>query len=66
MATADVAAQLPWKEPLVLSACADFLGTGLVVPMLISTMLAAGSAAASLLLSPETLGKELVPDLVVA
>ena len=52
--------------PLVLSACADFLGTGLVVPMLISTMLAAASAAIALLLSPETLGKELVPDLVVA
>lgn len=52
--------------PLVLSACADFLGTGLVIPMLIATMLAAGSAAVALLLSPETLGKELVPDLVVA
>ncbi len=52
--------------PLVLSACADYLGTGLVIPMLVSTVLAASSAAIALLLSPETLGKELVPDLVVA
>ena len=52
--------------PLVLAACGDFFGTGLVVPMLVSTMLAAGSAAVSLLLSPETLGKELVPDVVLA
>jgi MFS transporter, SHS family, lactate transporter len=52
--------------PLVLVLCAEKLGTGLVIPMLISTMFAALSAAISLLLSPETLGKELVPDLVVA
>jgi MFS transporter, SHS family, lactate transporter len=52
--------------PLVLAACADFFGTGLVIPMLVATMLAAASAAISLLLSPETLGKELVSELVVA
>lgn len=52
--------------PLVLAASSDFFGIGLVVPMLIATVLAASSAAISLLLSPETLGKELVPDLVVA
>jgi SHS family lactate transporter-like MFS transporter len=52
--------------PLVLAACSDFFGTGLVIPMLVATVLAASSAAVALLLSPETLGKELVPDLVVA
>jgi len=52
--------------PLVLAASSDFFGTGLVVPMLVATVLAASSAAISLLLSPETLGKELVADLVVA
>jgi SHS family lactate transporter-like MFS transporter len=52
--------------PLVLAACSDFFGTGLVIPMLVSTVLAASSAAIALLLSPETLGTELVPDLVVA
>jgi SHS family lactate transporter-like MFS transporter len=52
--------------PLVLAACSDFFGTGLVLPMLIATVIAASSAAIALLLSPETLGKELVPDLVVA
>jgi SHS family lactate transporter-like MFS transporter len=52
--------------PLVLAFCADFFGTGLVIPMLVSTMIAAGSAAVALLLSPETLGKELTSELVVA
>jgi len=52
--------------PLVLALCAETFGVGLVIPMLISTMVAAASAAVSLLLSPETLGKELTPDLVVA
>jgi len=52
--------------PLVLALCAERFGVGLVIPMLISTMVAAASAAVALLLSPETLGKELTSDLVVA
>jgi SHS family lactate transporter-like MFS transporter len=55
-------ALVPW----VLALAAETFGTGLVMPMLIGTVAAAGSVVVSLLLSPETLGKELVPDLVVA
>jgi SHS family lactate transporter-like MFS transporter len=36
------------------------------IPMLIGTLVGAASVVVSLLLSPETKGKELVPDLVVA
>jgi hypothetical protein len=39
---------------------------GFAIPMLVSTIIAAASVVISLLLSPETKGKVLVPDLVVA
>ena len=39
---------------------------GFAIPMLVSTVIAAVSVVISLLLSPETKGKVLVPDLVVA
>src|SRR5437763_611203 len=55
-------ALVPW----VLALTAESFGTGLVIPMLIGTVAAAVSVVVALLLSPETLGKELVPDLVVA
>jgi SHS family lactate transporter-like MFS transporter len=55
-------ALVPW----VLALTAETFGTGLVIPMLIGTVGAAASVVVALLLSPETLGKELVPDLVVA
>ena len=52
--------------PLVLALAAETFNTGLVFPMLISTVVAAFSVVIALLLSPETRGKELVADLVVA
>ena len=52
--------------PLVLSFFAEFYQVGLVIPMLIGTVAAAASVVVALLLSPETRGKELVADLVVA
>jgi SHS family lactate transporter-like MFS transporter len=41
-------------------------GTSLAVPMFVGTVLGAGSFIIALLLGPETKGKEIVPDLVVA
>jgi len=41
-------------------------GTGLAIPMLIGTALGAASFIIALLLGPETKGKEMVPDLVLA
>ncbi|HEX2646838.1 MAG TPA: MFS transporter, partial [Candidatus Dormibacteraeota bacterium] len=55
-------ALVPW----VLALAAETFGTGLVIPMLVGTVAAASSVVVALLLSPETLGRELVPDLVVA
>jgi SHS family lactate transporter-like MFS transporter len=55
-------ALVPW----VLALSAESFGTGLVIPMLIGTLAAAASVVVALLLSPETKGKELVADLVVA
>src|SRR5712691_4226208 len=55
-------ALVPWALALT----AETLGTGLVIPMLIGTVGAATSVVIALLLSPETLGKELTADLVVA
>jgi MFS transporter, SHS family, lactate transporter len=52
--------------PLVLSFFAEFYGVGLVIPMLVGTVMAAASVVISLLLSPETMGRELTADLVVA
>jgi hypothetical protein len=39
---------------------------GLAIPMLIGTVFGAVNFVVALLLAPETKGKELVPDLVVA
>jgi SHS family lactate transporter-like MFS transporter len=55
-------ALVPW----VLALAAETFNTGLVIPMLVSTVAAAFSVVISLLLSPETKGRELVADLVVA
>jgi SHS family lactate transporter-like MFS transporter len=41
-------------------------GTGLAIPMLVGTTLGAASFIVALLLGPETKGKEMVPDLVLA
>jgi SHS family lactate transporter-like MFS transporter len=41
-------------------------GMGFGIPLLIATTVAAASFVVALLLSPETKGKELVPDLVIA
>ena len=51
--------------PLVLTFFAEYYKVGLVVPMLIGTWAAAVSVVISLLISPETKGTELIPDLVV-
>jgi SHS family lactate transporter-like MFS transporter len=45
---------------------ASLWGTGLALPMLIGTCIGAASFIVALLLGPETKGKEMVPDLVVA
>jgi SHS family lactate transporter-like MFS transporter len=50
----------------VLTFLAGTWGTGLALPMFIGTALGAGSFIIALLLGPETRGKELVPDLVLA
>jgi SHS family lactate transporter-like MFS transporter len=55
-------ALVPW----ILAVCAERFGTGLVIPMLVGTLVAATSVVIALLLSPETRGKELVPDLSYA
>jgi MFS transporter, SHS family, lactate transporter len=52
--------------PVVLAFCSDYFGVGLVIPMLVGTVAAAASVVVSLLLSPETKGKELTSELVVA
>ncbi|HUC63830.1 MAG TPA: MFS transporter [Stellaceae bacterium] len=52
--------------PLVLTFFAAHYGTGFAIPMIIGTCLGALSWAASLAFAPETKGKVLVPDLVVA
>jgi MFS transporter, SHS family, lactate transporter len=52
--------------PLVLTFFAEFYQVGLVIPMLVGTCAAAVSVVIALLISPETKGKELVPDLMVA
>ena len=50
--------------PVVLAFCTEYFQVGLVVPMLVGTVGAAASAV--VLLSPETKGKELTAELVVA
>ena len=52
--------------PLVLTFFAEHYQVGLAIPMLVGTCAAAVSVVIALLLSPETKGKELVPDLIVA
>jgi SHS family lactate transporter-like MFS transporter len=52
--------------PLVLSFFAVHFNLGFAIPMMVGTCLGALSFAAALLLSPETKGKVLAPDLVVA
>ena len=52
--------------PVVLAFCAEYFQVGLVIPMLVGTVGAAASVVIALLLSPETKGKELIADLVVA
>jgi hypothetical protein len=51
---------------LVLTFFAEHYQVGLVIPMLVGTCAAAVSVVIALLISPETKGKELVPDLIVA
>ncbi len=55
-------ALVPW----ILAMCAETFNTGLVIPMLVGTVVAAVSVVISLLLSPETKGKVLVAELSVA
>ncbi len=50
--------------PPILTFLAATWGTGLALPMLLGTVLGAGSFIIALLLGPETKGKEIVPDLV--
>jgi len=50
----------------VLAYFATTYNVGYAVPMLVGTVVAAFSVVVALLLSPETKGKELVADLVVA
>jgi len=50
----------------VLAYFATTYNVGYAVPMLVGTVVAAFSVVIALLLSPETKGKELVADLVVA
>ena len=52
--------------PPILTYLAATWGTGLALPMLIGTVVGAGSFIIALLLGPETKGKEIVPDLVRA
>ena len=52
--------------PLVLTFLAEHLGTGLAVPMIIGTWIGAIAWAAAAFFGPETKGKVLVSDLVVA
>lgn len=52
--------------PPVLTYCAVTYNISFAIPMLVATLVAATSVVISLLLSPETKGKELVADLVIA
>ena len=52
--------------PLVLTFLAEHLGTGLAVPMIIGTWIGAIAWAGAAFFGPETKGKVLVPDLMVA
>jgi MFS transporter, SHS family, lactate transporter len=52
--------------PVALAFSAEYFEVGLVIPMLVGTVGAAASVVVALLLSPETKGKELSAELVVA
>jgi SHS family lactate transporter-like MFS transporter len=52
--------------PIVLTFFAEYFRIGLAIPMLAGTVLGATGIVISLLISPETRGKELVADLEVA
>ena len=52
--------------PLVLTFCAARFGTGLAVPMIIGTWIGCVAWAAAAFYGPETKGRVLVPDLVIA
>jgi SHS family lactate transporter-like MFS transporter len=52
--------------PLVLTWFASHYDLGFAIPMLIGTCVGAASFVIALLLGPETKGKILIPDLVVA
>ena len=52
--------------PPVLTYCALTYNVSFSVPMLIGTVVAASSVVVALLISPETKGKELTSELVVA
>ena len=52
--------------PPVLTYCVVTYNISFAIPMLVATLVAATSVVISLLLSPETKGKELVADLVIA
>jgi hypothetical protein len=52
--------------PLILTFLAERFGTGLAEPMIIGTWVGCLAWAAAAFFGPETKGKVLVPDLVVA
>jgi SHS family lactate transporter-like MFS transporter len=52
--------------PVVLTYFATSYNLGFAIPMLVATTVAAASVVVSLLLSPETKGKVLTAELVVA
>jgi SHS family lactate transporter-like MFS transporter len=52
--------------PLVLTWFASHYGLGFAIPMLVGTCVGAASFVIALLLGPETKGKILIPDLVLA
>ena len=52
--------------PIVLTYFGDLYQIGLAIPMLVGTLVGASGIVISLLISPETRGKEIVADLVVA
>ena len=52
--------------PIVLTYFGDLYQIGLAIPMLVGTLVGGSGIIISLLISPETRGKEIVADLVVA
>jgi hypothetical protein len=52
--------------PLILTFLAEHFGTGLAVPMIVGTWIGCIAWAVAVFYGPETKGRVLVPDLVVA